>query len=79
MFWTDASSPPQPISDTREVGRLTLAVNVRTIRKAAIKYKIPYVTTLSAALASAKGIEATRDGRYGVKSLQAYHHEVEPR
>jgi len=43
------------------------------IRKAAIKYKVPYVTTLAAALASAKGIAASRKGKAGVRSLQAYH------
>jgi carbamoyl-phosphate synthase large subunit len=43
------------------------------IRKAAIKYKIPYITTLAAALASAKGIAATQKGIGAVKSLQEYH------
>ncbi len=43
------------------------------IRKAAIKYKVPYVTTLAAALASARGIAETRKGKAGVKSLQEYH------
>jgi len=46
------------------------------IRKAAIKYKVPYVTTLAAALASAKGIAASRNGHAGVKSLQEYHKAV---
>jgi carbamoyl-phosphate synthase large subunit len=46
------------------------------IRKNAIKHKIPYVTTLAAALAAAKGIEAVQKGRAGVKSLQAYHQDV---
>jgi len=43
------------------------------IRKAAIKYKVPYVTTLAAALASVRGIAAARTGRAGVRSLQSYH------
>jgi carbamoyl-phosphate synthase large subunit len=43
------------------------------IRKAAIRMKVPYITTLTAALAAAKGIAAYRSGRSGVKSLQAYH------
>jgi len=43
------------------------------IRKAAIKYKVPYITTLTAALATAEGIAAQRKGRGGVKSLQEYH------
>ncbi len=43
------------------------------IRKAAIKYQVPYITTLPAALASARGIAAFRHGGGGVTSLQAYH------
>jgi carbamoyl-phosphate synthase large subunit len=43
------------------------------IRKAAIKYKVPYVTTLAAASASARGIAAARSGQGGVRSLQSYH------
>ena len=46
------------------------------IRKAAIKYNLPYMTTLSAALAAADGIAARRQGRGGVKSLQEYHAEI---
>ena len=43
------------------------------IRKSAIKYKIPYITTLSAAEAAAEGIASLRRGGKEVKSLQAYH------
>jgi carbamoyl-phosphate synthase large subunit len=43
------------------------------IRKAAIKYKVPYITTLAAALAAARGIAAYRQGKDSVKSLQDYH------
>jgi len=46
------------------------------IRKAGIKYKIPYITTLSAALAAAKGIAANRRGHGSVKSLQSYHTDI---
>ena len=46
------------------------------IRKDAIKYKIPYITTLSAALASARGISAMRKCRDSVKSLQSYHKDI---
>jgi carbamoyl-phosphate synthase large subunit len=48
------------------------------IRKAAIKYKVPYVTTVAAALASAKGIAATKTGLGGVTSLQGYHRHIRP-
>ena len=46
------------------------------IRKAAIKYKVPYITTLAAAMAAAKGITAYRQVKAGVKSLQRYHSEI---
>jgi carbamoyl-phosphate synthase large subunit len=46
------------------------------IRKAAIKYKVPYITTIAAASAAAKGIAAFRGGRSGVKSLQEYHRDI---
>jgi len=46
------------------------------IRKAAIKYKVPYITTTAAALASARGIAAFRQGHGEVKSVQAYHKEI---
>ncbi len=42
------------------------------VRKAAIKYKIPYITTTAAAIAAAKGIAARREGAPKVRSLQAY-------
>jgi carbamoyl-phosphate synthase large subunit len=43
------------------------------IRKTAIRCKVPYVTTMAAALASVRGIAAAQHGITGVKSLQAYH------
>jgi carbamoyl-phosphate synthase large subunit len=46
------------------------------IRKTAIKYKVPYITTLAAAAAAATGIAAYRQNRTGVKSLQSYHSEI---
>jgi carbamoyl-phosphate synthase large subunit len=46
------------------------------IRKAAVKYKVPYLTTSAAAKASVLGIEEYRKGRAGVKSLQEYHREI---
>jgi carbamoyl-phosphate synthase large subunit len=46
------------------------------IRKAAIKYKIPYVTTVAAAAAAAKGIAAFRKKPGQIKSLQDYHAEI---
>jgi carbamoyl-phosphate synthase large subunit len=46
------------------------------IRKSAIKYKIPYVTTAAAAKAAVLGIAECRAGARGVKSLQTYHQEI---
>jgi carbamoyl-phosphate synthase large subunit len=46
------------------------------IRKAAIKYKVPYITTTTAATAAARGIARRRQGQANVKSLQTYHAEI---
>ena len=46
------------------------------IRKAAIKYKIPYITTIAAAVAAVKGIAAFQKGHGRAKSLQSYHAEI---
>jgi carbamoyl-phosphate synthase large subunit len=46
------------------------------VRKTAIKYKIPYITTIAAAIAAAKGIHAFHNGRGQVKSLQSYHADI---
>ncbi|HQO01506.1 MAG TPA: carbamoyl-phosphate synthase large subunit [Spirochaetota bacterium] len=44
------------------------------IRKAAIKYRIPYLTTMAAAFATVKGVKAKKEGSSeAVKSLQEYH------
>ena len=47
------------------------------IRKAAIKHKIPYITTTAAAKAAAEGIAACRtEGKGQVCSLQEYHKQL---
>ena len=46
------------------------------IRKAAIKHKVPYITTLAAALAAARGIARNRRGHGSVRSLQSYHEDI---
>ncbi len=58
------------------VGRLS-KYDDSYIRKAAIKYKIPYITTIAAAVAAAKGIAAFHQGHGRAKSLQSYHAEIE--
>ncbi|NQU88758.1 MAG: ATP-grasp domain-containing protein, partial [Mariniphaga sp.] len=75
------------IIDAIKNGEINLVVNTPAgkqseyddsyIRKNAIKYKIPYITTTSAALAATKGIKDRRNGEYKVKSLQEYHLGIE--
>lgn len=48
------------------------------IRKAAIKHRITYITTMAAAKASAEGIKAIKENKhFGVKSLQAHHKDIQ--
>ena len=49
------------------------------VRKAAIKGKIPYMTTMAAAIATAEGIRQVnaKGGKLDVKSLQDLHAEIE--
>ena len=60
---------PSPAFETRRVQS--------AIRKAAIKYKVPYITTLAGAYNTVKGIAAARNGHGAVKSLQEYHASIE--
>ncbi|MEI6134256.1 MAG: carbamoyl-phosphate synthase large subunit [Desulfomonile sp.] len=46
------------------------------IRKSAIRYKVPYVTTLAAAFAAARGIRAVRNKEGEIKSVQSYHKDI---
>ena len=74
------------ITDAIKNGEIHLIINTpvgRTsvhddsyIRKAAIKYQVPYITTTAAAIAAAKGISALRQGQGAVRSLQQYHARV---
>ncbi|MBE0584093.1 MAG: carbamoyl-phosphate synthase large subunit [Desulfofustis sp.] len=52
------------------------ATDSSNIRKTAIKYKIPYITTTAAAIAAAKGIAAISEAEAKVHSLQSYHREL---
>ena len=56
-------------------GKLS-AVDDSYIRKAAIRLKIPYITTVAAAVAAAEGIAARLKGDYQVRSLQSYHADI---
>jgi carbamoyl-phosphate synthase large subunit len=74
------------ITDAIKNGEIQLVVNTPSgklsieddsyIRKAAIKYNVPYITTTIAAVAAAKGIAAYRKGHGQVKSLQEYHKDI---
>ncbi|MDP3003477.1 MAG: carbamoyl-phosphate synthase large subunit [Bacteroidales bacterium] len=75
------------IVDAIKNGEIDLVVNTPAgrlseyddsyIRKNAIKYKIPYITTTSAALSSTEGIRERQNGEYKVRSLQDYHAAIE--
>ena len=55
----------------------TSAYDDSYIRKEAIKHRVPYITTMAAAKASAEGIRAAKNNTHiGVKSLQAFHDEI---
>jgi len=74
------------ILDSIKNGEIQLVVNTPSgkqsqyddsyIRKAAIEYKIPYITTVAAAAATVKGIAACRQNQGQVKSLQSYHADI---
>ncbi|MBN1698905.1 MAG: carbamoyl-phosphate synthase large subunit [Spirochaetales bacterium] len=74
------------IVDAIKNGEINLVINTPVgklsqyddsyIRKSAVKHKVPYMTTIPAALAAAKGIEAYRKGVPPVKSLQEYHRDI---
>ena len=61
------------------IGSGSIIIDDSYIRKAAIKHKVPYITTLAAAAASAKGIEENRGGSAELKSLQEYHAGIKPK
>ncbi|MDE6519402.1 MAG: carbamoyl-phosphate synthase large subunit [Ruminococcus sp.] len=47
------------------------------IRKAAIKHRVPYITTMAAAKASVEGIRAIKNNHHiEVKSLQSHHGDI---
>jgi len=46
------------------------------IRQAAIRYKVPYITTTAAAMAAAQGIAARQEGKPKVRSVQYYHGQI---
>jgi carbamoyl-phosphate synthase large subunit len=75
------------ITDAIKNGEIQLVINTPSgklskyddsyIRKSSIKYKVPYITTLAAAMAAVKGIEAFQTDHGRIKSLQNYHQDID--
>jgi carbamoyl-phosphate synthase large subunit len=71
------------IADYVKSGKVDLLINTplgkesffdeRAIRRAAIHYRIPCITTISGAIAAVAGIRALQSESLGVRSLQEYH------
>ena len=57
-------------------GRRDARADDSRIRQNAIKYKVPYLTTLAAAQAAVEGIGAAMSGLGEVRSLQSYHASI---
>ena len=74
------------IADAIKNGQIQLIINTPIgklgkhddsyIRKSAIKYNIPYITTTAAAAATVKGIAERLKGQPPVRSLQSYHQAI---
>ncbi len=71
------------IDDAIRDGKIQLVINTPSgklsvtddsyIRKTAIRHRVPYITTITAALATVEGIAARLEGDTQVKALQDYH------
>ncbi len=57
-------------------GRRDARADDSRIRRNAIKYKVPYLTTIAAAQAAVEGIGAAMSGLGEVRSLQSYHASI---
>jgi carbamoyl-phosphate synthase large subunit len=75
------------VLDAIENGEIDLVINSPVgkdsihddsyLRKAAVRKKVPYITTIAAALAAADGIKYMEEGKESeIKSLQALHAEI---
>ncbi len=74
------------VTDDLTNGRISFIINTpggkkskeddSYIRKTAVKKKIPYMTTMAAALAAVTGLKDCRTDADEVKSLQEYHSEI---
>jgi carbamoyl-phosphate synthase large subunit len=71
------------IVDAIKNGEIQLVINTGTgndakrdgylIRRAALKFQLPYTTTIAGALAICRGITALKEKKLSVKTLQEYH------
>lgn len=57
--------------------RRNAIVDEEVIRKAALKYRVPYITTLAGARAAARGIASGMNRSDAVRSLQMYHAAIQ--
>ena len=74
------------ITDAIKNGEIQLVINTPSnrlsqhddsyIRKTAIRFKVPYITTTAAAIAAVRGIAAHAEGEPEKKSLQEYHADI---
>ncbi|HOT07832.1 MAG TPA: carbamoyl-phosphate synthase large subunit [Methanotrichaceae archaeon] len=74
------------VLDFMRLGEVKLIINTPTskqavkdgsqIRRAAVDYHVPYITTVQAARAAAQAIERARAGQITIKALDEYHKEV---
>ncbi|MBI9078023.1 MAG: carbamoyl-phosphate synthase large subunit [Desulfatibacillum sp.] len=74
------------ITDAIKNGEIQLVINTPSnrlsknddsyIRKTAIRFKVPYITTTAAAIAAVRGIAAHAQGEPEKKSLQEYHADI---
>jgi carbamoyl-phosphate synthase large subunit len=71
------------IVDLIKTGKVNLIINTplgresfydeKSIRRAAVRYSMPCITTISAAIAAARGIRAMAEGAGNVAALQELH------
>ncbi|MFY9556409.1 MAG: carbamoyl-phosphate synthase large subunit [Blastocatellia bacterium] len=74
------------VADLVKSGQVQLIINTplgrtsfydeRSIRRAAIQYGVPCVTTMTGAVATVAAIRALREEKFQVRSLQDYHAQV---
>jgi carbamoyl-phosphate synthase large subunit len=75
------------VLDYMKRGEVKLIINTPTtkqsvkdgfqIRRSAVDYHVPYITTIQAAQAAATAIEMAKRGRIAIKALDEYHKEVQ--